>query len=402
MTISVPLFAIKTKTDLGELAYKRKPMGNSQARLAGRYALEPEIALDEFVCRAVIDWITIGVWFERETQFQWVQRDVEAALGTRCFIRALDEKPGSVSDKFDIKVQEPNLRSVRQLCTELGSKYGQELLPWVRAMEISVDFRPRRPDDKSRAKLYTALTRHFWTDRDMISNPVRRPRFVHGTGRGEIGHILAYSPFRPQYVNEHHLISTGHDRSPFADSTYYVGAKHDDVRWRIMDKVVDRQNREAGTAVELDDAQKRVRVEVTLDRPEVEALGITYVDDLQRLCFSRLQKKFFTFMLPTFQGVRRGRESAIQSWKDRQRGEKFLKAGVLGLKAMDDEQERQMKKMRRRSQRRLSQLGLKLKPQPRVGDGRSGTFLAYKEMNERIGVALRHLGERVAGDFFPT
>lgn len=63
------VYAIKAKVHLGELTFRQRTMTNSQARLVGRYALEPEINLDAFNCRAVIDWVTICFWLGRTTQF---------------------------------------------------------------------------------------------------------------------------------------------------------------------------------------------------------------------------------------------------------------------------------------------------------------------------------------------
>ena len=409
MAISVPYFTIKTKSDPGELIFRRRPMANSQARLAGRYALEPDIDLKAFSCRAVIDWIVICFWLGRKTQVQWLKRDVDSALGTNCHVDIHDEEPGGVSDKFDVTIQEPDLRKIRALCNAIEAKYGSEILPAVRAIEISVDFKPKDPDDAARAKLYTTLTRHFWTDRDVISDPYDRPRFSWGDRpswdqgkRSPTGHVLKHGSKLPKHINEHFLISTKYDRAPFVDANHYVGAKDADVRWRIMDKVVDRQNRSAGTFVRLDDADKRVRVEVTLDRPAVERLGVTFFVDLPELHFARLQKSFFTFMLPTFHGIgKAGRPlgAAINTWHDQHRIQKFLKTGVIGLKAMDDARERLVKKLRRQERGRMVANGLKMQRPSRVGAQKAGTFLAYDDLNDRVSDALGELGRRVRAAF---
>lgn len=409
MAISVPYFTIKTRSDPGELVFRRRPTGKKQARLAGRYALEPDIDLKAFSCNAVIDWIVVCFWLSRKTQFQWLKRDVDSALGTNCHVHIHDEEPGDVSDKFNVTIQEPDLRKIRVLCDAIEAKYGLEILPAVGAIEISVDFKPDEPDDAARAKLYTALTRHFWTDRDVISRPYDRPRFTWGDSpgwdqgkRSPTGHVLKHGSKRPKHINEHFLLSTEHDRAPFVDASYYVGAKGADVRWRIMDKVVDQQNRDAGTSVPLDDADKRVRIEVTLDRPAVERLGVTFLKDLPKLHFARLQKSFFTFMLPTFYGTgKAGRPlgAAIKTWHDQQRIQKFLKTGVIGLKAMDDVRARQAKKLRRQERGWMIAKGLKMKRQPRVGTQQTGTFLAYDELNGRVSDALHRLGLSVAEAF---
>ncbi|TPN49485.1 hypothetical protein FJ976_17295 [Mesorhizobium sp. B1-1-9] len=402
MKAAVPLYAIKTKAHLGELTFRRRAMANSQARLVGRYALEPEIDLDAFNCRAVVDWLTICFWLGRKTQFQWLQDDIEAVLGRKPFVQPLSEEPGGVADKFDVRIQEPDLRKIRAACDLVGAKYGLEMLPFIRAIEISVDFTPKQPDDGKRAKLFTVLTRHFWTDRDVISGHFDRPRFTWGKNKEETGHVLRHIEGGPEGVNESLLISTVRDRSPFVDSNYYIGAKGSDISWRIMDKVIDTQNHRAGTAIQLDEADKRVRIEVTLDRPAVSAIGLTHLKDLARMRFARLQGMFFTFMLPTFVDVGKvGRSvnSAIKAWHDQQRVAKFLQTGVIGLKAMDDARELQAMHLRKQERRLLVAQGLKMKRPPRVGTQKAGTFLAYDELNGRVSDALRHLGARVAAAF---
>ncbi|MCX5578984.1 hypothetical protein [Kaistia terrae] len=401
MTTAVNLVAIKSRKFLGQLTYRRSPVSKVQRRLVGRYALVPEIDLRDFTCRSVIDWISLRLWLGRETQHQWLQRDFEDAFGSKSFIEALNKRPGGVSDLFEFRVQEPDLVKIRSLCRKLYIKYDLQAPPIVSQIEVSVDFTPRKPSDFARAKLFTVLTHHFQPSRDVMSNRRDRPRFTFGTGAKNTVGVIG-RPRTASSDNDHFLISTATDRQPFVDATYYVGAEDADIRWRIMDKVVDRQNKGAGTILVLDDTKKRVRVEVTLDRPEIAALGVDVLDDLKGLRFSRLQAKAFAFVLPTFLDPNRVGPSvrtAVQVWKDRQRMEKFLNAGAIGLQAMDGALERRMKALRRKSQCDLAKKGLKLKVPARTGVGSSGTFVSYEAMNERVGVALRHLGERVAAAF---
>ena len=394
MTISIPLFAVKTKLDLGRLTYRKLPIANIQRRLAGRYALEPEIALNDYSCRAVIDWLSLG----RETQHQWLQHEVKAVLGKASHIKALEEKPGGVSDQFEIRVQEPQLDEVRRLCERVQGKFGLRAPPVVGEIEISVDFTPKTPDDVARAKLFQVLTHHFQPPRDVIAHLRDRPRFAFGTGAAATVGVLGYSRVSCS-KNDHFLILTTTDRLPYVDATYYVGSREAGSRWRIMDKVVDRQNRSAGTQRYLADAEKRVRIEVTFSRQELAAMNLNHLADLRTFSFSRLQAKAFIFVLPTFGTREVGLLASISAWKDRRRTEKFSKAGVVGLKTMDDALDRQRETIRSGARSDFRQRGLTMKPLPRFGKGASGTSVAYQEMNERVGVALRHLGERVAASF---
>jgi hypothetical protein len=159
---------------------------------------------------------------------------------------------------------------------------------------------------------------------------------VWGEGTDKTIRLL---PDADRLTQKQSLLSTDWDNAPYTDGTLEVGAKEADMRWRIMDKVRDQQNRKAGTFIALDDKSKRARIEVTLDRPEVAALGVTSIDDLKKLNFTKLQGRYFRFLLPTFtqkSSVLPDVRSAMIGWRDFQRTIKFTRTGNIGLKTMDD------------------------------------------------------------------
>lgn len=398
MNLTIPLIAIKAASRLGHLGYRRVDLGNTQKRLVGRYALEPEISLEDFTCRAVIDWIRIRFCLCRETQRQWLQHELEKVLGRKPYVSALNPKPGGLSDTFDVTLQEPQAPELRDIPRAINEKYKLMLPELVEEIEFSVDFTPKQPDDVLRAKFYTALTRHFFTDADILSEDRDRPRFAWGQETPFREFVIAARPGDSR-ANEHFLRSAEGDHSPHVDATYYVGAKEAHRRWRVMDKVVDRQNKSAGTSLQLDEFSKRVRIEVTLDRAELRELGVTHIEDFRELSFSGLQGRYFRFVLPTFRKAASKAPSArlaFQLRRDQERWLKFRNAGAIGLRAMDDALERQVKTLRRAIQKDVQARGLKLKPLERVGGGKFGSFVSYDTLNRRVETALRHLGERVA------
>lgn len=395
--LRVPLLTIKSPADLGYLRYERKPIEKKQRRFEGRYALIPEVQLYEFECRAVIDWIVVRLVTGRATQHQWIQQVVEPEVGRRCHIDVVDETPGRVSNVFEIRFQEPDLGQVKSVCRLLEEKFELQMLPVIAAIEVSVDFRSSFRDILDRAKLFTVLTRHFYPARDVLKAHRDRPRFSFGGGKDWAG-VLGRTKGRPD-LDDYYFTSLDTDQPPFVDSTYYVGADEADIRWRIMDKVVDTQNRAAGTFFGLDDIDKRVRIEVTLDRSAIAGLGVEYLTDLPRLRFAQLQSKFFSFVLPTFADTNYshdGAPRAVRFMHERKREQKFLATGVIGLAAMDGAWARRVKAIRKDAKVYLRRSGRAVKPIRRVGRGSTGDYLAYEELNERVGVALRHLGERVA------
>jgi ribosomal protein S24E len=298
--------------------------------------------------------------------------------------------------------QEPDMATVLKAMAVIEARFGMDRPPIVRSIEISVDFTPKVSSEVERAKIARVLMNHLLVDLDVITNIRDRPRTVWGRDQSSVTRLIYDSKHLTAEGNKRFLIETERDRAPFTDGTLEIGAKEANVSWRVMDKIIDRQNVSAGTCVVLGEAEKRARIEVTLDRPEVEALGITLLSDLNRLNFTRLQGRYFRFFLPTFTGAAAlgpGRKSALLIWQDRQRAIKFSKSGGLSLKAMDDALAEQKTEIKRQALRDLHRRGLRLPGADRTGRGLVGSFVAYEELNDCTRTALRNLGLRVVAGF---
>lgn len=400
--ISIPLVAIKRPAVIGHLDYTRVALARPQKRLVGRYALVPDIDLNAFKTRAVIDWIKIAVLLDRSTQFQWIQQAIKPAIGRVPHVANLFANPNAASNTFAITIQEPKISRVYEAMEILRSKFGLAMDPVVRGMEISVDFTPRTPSDLDRARMMRVLANHISVHSDVIANIRERPRTVWGTGSGNTQRLLFDSGRLSEIENREFLISPDRDSSPFADGTLEIGAREASARWRVMDKVKDQQNHSAGTFLDLDDGSKRARIEVTLDLPELRDLGVEYLDDLKALNFTKLQGRYFRFYLPTFDGsaeTMTGARPAFEKWRDRSRTIKFMKTGMIGLKAMEQALGEQKREMRRAAIPMIHRLGLTASKIERVGLGETRTFVAYEELNKRVLTALRNLGKRAAADF---
>ncbi|WP_047454274.1 hypothetical protein [Rhizobium rhizogenes] len=400
--LSIPLMAKKVPALVGHLDYQRVELSNKQKRLAGRYTLRPEIDLGRFTTRAVIDWLAIGVLLEKPTQFQWIQREIEGLLGRTPFVENIFGGRNDSSVGFDVRFQEPDIPTVLEAVAAIDAKFGLGMEPIVRSIEISVDFTPRVPSDLERARIVRVLTNHILVEPDVISNIRSRPRTVWGRGEDKVMRLLYDSGLLTPEENKQFLIATDRDRAPFTDGTFELGAREAEARWRVMDKIVDQQNVQAGTFLALDDKSKRARIEVTIDRPEVAALGVTFLSDLKKLNFTRLQGRYFQFFLPTFSRqaeLNPGVRSAITVWRDRQRTLKFIKTGNVGLKAMDEALAEQRIELKRQALPGIHKRGLRLPNVDRIATGAAGSFAAYDEMNDRVRVSLRNLGKRVAAGF---
>lgn len=72
-------------------------------------------------------------------------------------------------------------------------------------------------------------------------------------------------------------------------ATDYIGHRSAGALWRAVDKVIEQQNRTAGTLLELPVEKKRPRVELRLNLLEQKRLGISSMDALMGMNFARLQ-----------------------------------------------------------------------------------------------------------------
>lgn len=390
---SIRLWAAKTSAIQTTLDYREEPVLQSQARLAGRKVLTPVVDLGDYSCRAVIDLVSITFEFARPTQFRHVQKALTALAGRRPHVVPSLPDAGGVAKVFTVTIQEPTLAMARACHELLQGKFGETSEPVVNELEVSVDFTPRTPSDDSRARMVTVLTRHLYPGRDVFKRSTTRPRFSWGSKRSQNNFTLKRS--RIKLDDNDLILNSAGDVSPPVDATYYIGHRRAGALWRVMDKVIDRQNRAAGTFVALSEEKKRARVEIRLDRLELRQLGVTGLQDLFALNIAGLQGRFFKFMLPTFIPQRSSMHPADRHW-EQERLARFLNVGVVGLRAMDDQRTRERTKHRKSLAGQLRTKGRPMPAKDRIGLGLSGTLVSYRQLNDRVSMALRKLGEREA------
>lgn len=399
--LSIPLRSIKTQRSLGQLDYVQEQVTNKQARLAGRVALRPQIDLNDFVCRAVIDFIVVEVHLGRRSNFSHVRRLAQPAVTSSIYVKPVGAEANGVTDIFTLRVQEPDLGQIREWCDCLELEFGFKNPARVHGIEFSVDFTPKRASEFERAALFMALTRHFLPTRNVLDVLRDRPRFTFGRRREDTITVIKTDPHFPK-TDDRHRLAEESGRRPYVDACYYFGAEESDLFWRIMDKVVDRQDPATGSRLDLEEHRKRVRVEASLQRSSVLALGVDTLPDLSGLRFATLQGALFRFVKPTFADSAKwpaSSVSAARSWLERNRMQKFISTGAVGLQAMDETSDRQRRTIRASALADFRRRGLTFKPKPRVGIGTAGTFVAYDELNTRVATALRKLGERARAEW---
>ncbi|AZO05595.1 hypothetical protein [Mesorhizobium sp. M2A.F.Ca.ET.043.02.1.1] len=380
---TIILKGIKDPARQVALEYASAITTSVQRRVAGRTVVRPVINLGDYTCRAVIDWVVISFWFERSTQLQFVQEVVEPIIGRTPYVEPIDPAPGNVSTEFQIRFQEPRLKLLAECEDALDKKFKLQMHGIVRSIEISVDFKPRSPSPDSVGRMVGVLSRHLFPDRDFITVALDRPRFSWRRGKSTF------------VMGANNLLSSDADRPAPIDATFYIGRKDGQVGWRVMEKLIDNQNIEAGTFDILPPSQHRARIEVTLDRQELIDLEVDFIHDLRRFNFSKLQGRYFQFMLPTFENRFAGKHPAYRALEiDRWR--RFLNAGIVGLVAMEGARRSFRQAARPALKRSLRVKGRTIRPLSRLGSGASGSFLAYETLNGRAAMALEKLGQREA------
>ncbi|WP_037436347.1 hypothetical protein [Sinorhizobium fredii] len=398
LTHEVSLYREKGNKDPVILAYVEETLRSSQARLANRTTLTPQIDLEAYQCRAVVDWIDIHFELARRTQYWHLNDRIEKLTSRKEYPEALDLGEGKTATRYKLRVQEPDLEAVRKVLSDVESVYGFVAPATISGIEISIDFYPAEPSEEARARLHGVLVRHFYPTTRVLTGNLKWPRFMPG-----IVDKTDYTVSRNESDSSLDIgdrMTPGMDRPALYDSTYYVGER-DDPRacWRIQNKVLDGQNKAIGTWDKLPEDKKRVRIEVTLGHDGCREIGLIKFSDLETLQITRMQKGFFQFMKPTFAIVRPGGalpgSAAVKRKIEEYRRERFLNAGVLGLQIREDAKE-ELRALHLPGIKRWHRTrGGKMPPKARTGVGAYGTMIAYEDLARVVERALAGLQRRV-------
>jgi len=254
MALTIPITTRKSLTDLEPLTYGAKKLAGCQRRLDGRWLLQPDIDLSKFTCRAVIDWVEINFETVLPTRILELRRLMAPVFGGRkpyCVpMQDSDttlprlERFRRKSHLFVLRVQEPDFAQIAAALIAIARRYQLSADPRIPAIEVSIDFTPKTPCDWDRLAMVLVLGRHLLpTAHDVISCKADRERFSWGDKKFD---TVSFGTDQERINRDVLPLSLTGDQAPFADATLYIGAKSGPVMWRIMDKVIDRQNRGKG------------------------------------------------------------------------------------------------------------------------------------------------------------
>jgi hypothetical protein len=398
---AVTLYREKGNKDPVILTYVEETLRKSQARLVNRTALTPQIDFDAYQSRAVVDWIDIQFELSRRTQYWKLNDRIEKLTSRKEYPEALDLGEGKTATRYKLRVQEPDFQTVRKVLNDFESKYGFAVPARVTGIEISIDFYPLKPSEEARARMHGVLVRHFFPTTRVLTGKLKWPRFMPGSIKKTDYTVSRNESDSSLDIGDR--MTPEMDRPALYGSTYYVGEEdHPRAFWRIQNKVLDKQNKAAGTRDNLPEDKKRVRIEVTLGHAGCREIGLIKFSDLETLPLTRLQKGFFQFMKPTFAMIRPGGaqpgSAAVKRKIEEYRRERFLNAGVLGLQIREDAKEElralHLPGIKRWHRKQRS----KMPPKARTGVGAYGTMIAYEEMARVVERALDGLQRRVRGE----
>ncbi len=400
-TLTAVIYRSKTLDAPVELAYGVETLRSAQKRFQDRMVLRPLINLDAYQWAAVVDWIDVEFELGRPSQHWHLNDRIERLTGRKEYPEALDVGPGGTATRYRLRVQEPDFCVLRRVLADLEEEYDFASPAIVVGIEVSIDAYPKDPGEEARALLYGVLVRHFFPTTTVLTRGRTWPRFVPGLVK-PADYVVSRNQADPR-LDIIARMTPSFDRSPTYTSTFYIGEKDDPfAMWRIQNKVVDKQNKAAGTHEELAEEDKRVRIEVALGPDGCRVAGIAEFNRISELSFTKLQKGFFQFRLPTFATYSptstRSSSKPIHAVKQRieeTRKHRFLNAGVLGLQIREDARRDHAKLQRDYFLSWHKAHGSKMPKKNRVGVGPYGTHIDYKQMSRVIERALAGLQRKV-------
>jgi hypothetical protein len=314
-------------------AHKPADGRDPQPILKDRLILKPDIDLNRYRCRAVIDWIEVQIDTAGVHQAINIQRFAskvltESGSTSKVYVSGPTRNRGYTGSSFIVRVQQPGFRHLGSLCAELLRKYPTSAKSVgdlaIAGVEVSVDFYVKNHDGLSldaqnllRWQMTEVLRRHLRPDRSLTELEENQPRFfatVDGKGGSKPlvskGTAKTSSTQRAEIVrlglNERVLVPLrigAHEQVPI-DTTFYIGQKESAVMLRVMNKTTDQRDPNRGTAVDLPPAECRSRIEVTFMKKADEVGGPAAVDletlkDLVGYSFKSIRKLVFEFFHPT-------------------------------------------------------------------------------------------------------
>ncbi|OAN68069.1 hypothetical protein A8B83_18925 [Rhodobacteraceae bacterium EhC02] len=395
--------------------YQPQPGRSVQKVLTGRKLLRPLIDLNAYVCRAEIDWLELRLVIPAFRQARNLQPAIARMLSdigsdSTVFVSGPDRRPGYMGSDFILKFQQPNPRELGHVLAKVAGSYGLDSAKMselqIMGVEISVDFYVKGTGGLSegtanlkRWQMVDILRRHLKPDPVLTELPAAGPRFYGGKFGGggathfvnpsasDLGHrLLVLAPGLGLEPESLVALDLNKHSQPDVDATSWIGAKDFHVMLRTMDKVTDQRDPASGTFLDLSKAERRARVEVTLQGKVDEvgghgAVGLKTLGDLAGFPFKTIRRTFFEFYLATLGEQCDGTALGIKLRANEE--EIFRRSGVYGLDRFHRTVQMVNKARIAKGEQDVSVVRL----------GEKGRMLSWMDMNQKIDRALKKLGK---------
>ncbi|SDI40659.1 hypothetical protein [Lutimaribacter saemankumensis] len=392
--------------------YETKNGRAPQPILRGRVLGTPEIDLNDYACRAEIDWIELRLETQSHHQARNMQPTItkmleEMGSSSTVFVQGPNREKRHIGDQFILKFQAPKPKELPTLMAAVCAKYAPQAallgLP-IAGIEVSVDFyvkssRHFAPHETRlrRWQMVDILRRHLRPDSILTDTARGYPRFYGGkyggggstyfvdTTQADLSAALVLQAAKLGLEQEALVpLDIKKHAQPEIDSTAYIGPRDFYVMLRTMNKITDRRNPATETAVELSPNERRARLEVTLQGASNEIgahaeMGLATLGDLGQSRFKPIRRLCFEFFLPTFGGASLEEELGFRIRATER--DVFAKSGVYGL----DRFHRSVAAVQ------LAQYQRKTRKSKPSNLGKKGRLVSWSEMNEKIDRALKKL-----------
>lgn len=368
--------------------YNLKETSKSQKRFEGMCELHPGIDLSKYECVSVIDFLKVVVKTDDPIDAKNLLKKLRSFGVAIQYIDnpLIGSNLGFMAQRFIAQINEPTPEKIMSVLSAIKAMPGVHCDGEIEVMEVSVDIYPRdRRDRAARLMMSDLLKRHIRPEEKLWRYKFGWPRWVGGARKASfiIGKYLSEKLFA-NLIRE-----TSRHSAPAVDGTLYFGPRDNGpVMLRVMDKVIDKQNRRRGTRKTLPVEECRSRTEVELRKEALKELGVERCEDLFGFDFQKIRKHLFQFALPLFplQGQGPLGEAVAAAKRKIQLGI-FMRSGVLGLSL----HQREVLECKNRLRlKRLKNDGV-LIPPIRTGLGSAGQCMAFSEMNRMFDGGLRKL-----------
>lgn len=223
--------------------------------------------LSNFTCKAVVDFIKIGIVTLRNTNANTIRLALLSMDGvdTRIYVHPIDVGLGNAAQKFVFTIQEPkSVASLARILENLEKRFPFASQPQIVELEIAVDFYSKT---NNRADLESMVLRLI---RELAHSGTNPRQFV---------------PMKNHKNGRMRFLTNDCERIDARD-TFYAGNKLDAIMWRIYLKITDNNRKPL-----VNQSEHRARMEVKLQGDALAAY-FTDLDSLRDARFETLAQKF--------------------------------------------------------------------------------------------------------------